>query len=152
MLFRSQVEGHIGDLCSKADAAEKKKVELIRQFFSEYKQELKEHLDDEENNVIPYILELEKTDPGRKDDELTAWIKENSIDIYARKHSNLEEKLYDLKNIIIKYLPPVADRIIATKLLFEIFRLERDLNDHARIEDKVMIPKVRMLEQKILGG
>jgi len=33
------------------------------------------------------------------------------------------------------------------KLLTELFRLEADLEDHSRIEDKVLIPKVKLLEK-----
>jgi regulator of cell morphogenesis and NO signaling len=38
------------------------------------------------------------------------------------------------------------------KLLIELFRLEEDLNDHARIEDIVLIPKILQLEEKIKSG
>jgi len=57
-----------------------------------------------------------------------------------------------LKNIIIKFLPPVKDMTICNNILIELFRLEKDLNNHARMEDKVLIPKVREMEKAILGG
>ncbi len=60
-------------------------------------------------------------------------------------------KLFDLKNLIIKYLPPAKDYTLSNALLFEIFRLERDLNDHSRIEEKVLVPKMQLIEQQILG-
>ncbi|MBA7528470.1 hypothetical protein ES705_20656 [subsurface metagenome] len=76
---------------------------------------------------------------------------EKSIDFFVDTHTNIEDKLYDLKNIIIKYLPPARDYTSSNALLFELFRLERDLNDHARIEDKVLVPKVQFLESQITG-
>ena len=45
--------------------------------------------------------------------------------------------------------------IIATSLFdnvdlfFDLFTLEKDLNDHSRIEEKVLIPKVREIEKSL---
>ena len=147
-----QIETLISDLCKEADLSQKKHLVLLEKFFSEYKNELIEHIQDEENDVFPYVLSLNKVyNTGKVDAELIKRIQNHPIDAYAEKHTNVEEKLYDLKNIIIKYLPPARDHTISSALLTELFRLERDLNDHARIEDKVMIPKVRLIEQEILG-
>jgi regulator of cell morphogenesis and NO signaling len=65
-------------------------------------------------------------------------------------HNQLEEKLFDLKNLIIKFLPPVKRKDILENLLIELFRLEDDLEDHSRIEEKVLLPKIIHLEQTIL--
>jgi hemerythrin superfamily protein len=32
----------------------------------------------------------------------------------------------------------------------ELFRVERDINDHSYMEEKVVVPKVKQLEQEIL--
>ncbi|MDA3880106.1 MAG: hypothetical protein PF436_06950 [Prolixibacteraceae bacterium] len=65
-------------------------------------------------------------------------------------HNQLEEKLFDLKNLIIKFLPPVKRKDILENLLIELFRLEDDLEDHSRIEEKVLLAKIIHLEQTIL--
>jgi regulator of cell morphogenesis and NO signaling len=57
--------------------------------------------------------------------------------------------MYDLKNIIIKYLPPNYDLNIGNSLLASLFMFEKDLKNHSRIEDKILIPKVRQLEKMI---
>lgn len=74
------------------------------------------------------------------------------ISNYADDHDNVEDKLFDLKNLVIKYLPPAQDYTLSNTILIELFRLERDLSDHSRIEDKVLVPKVAGIEEKILGG
>ena len=73
-----------------------------------------------------------------------------SIDIFKNEHDNIEEKLFDLKNIIIKYLHQPKDEKLCNKLLYELFNLEQDLNDHSRIEDKVLVPKIREMEKIII--
>jgi len=124
---------------------------LIANFFESYKQELIRHLNHEENLLFPYTIELENALNDRLfSDQLIEKIKSNHTDQNHDDHNHLEEKLYDLKNLIIKFLPPVKQKGIMEKLLIELFRLENDLNDHSRIEDKVLIPKVIQLEQKIL--
>lgn len=124
---------------------------LIANFFDSYKQELIKHLNQEENYLFPYTIELEEAlKSGVVSASLLSKISANHAEHNDEDHNNLEEKLYDLKNLIIKFLPPVRRSDILEKLLIELFRLEDDLNDHSRIEDKVLIPKVITLEQKIL--
>ncbi|MEJ2594881.1 MAG: hemerythrin domain-containing protein, partial [bacterium] len=57
-----------------------------------------------------------------------------------------EDKLYDLKNILIKYVPTGRTDANSYKILHELFLLESDLNDHSRIEDLILVPKVEAME------
>lgn len=146
-----QVEALINELFRKAIPELKKQLTLLERFFSEYKNELTEHIEDEEGRIYPNVLLLDEAyNTGVINDKHLALIRKHPIDAFAKKHSNVEEKLYDLKNIIIKYFSPAIDPAISNALLMELFRLERDLNDHARIEDKVLVPKVRIIEQELL--
>ncbi len=125
-------------------------VGLLRQFFQEYKVEIEQHFNLEEDKVFPYILLLEEVlVNGNYSDELIERIKKEPIEIYERNHDSLEIKLGDLKNLIIRFLPPVLEDL-SEQLLMELFRMESDLEDHARIEEKVLVPKVKLLEQKVL--
>ena len=126
-------------------------IQLVQNFFGEYKEELQHHIEREENKVHPYVLAIEEafTQNNIKED-LIEGIKTYSINDFAKEHDNVEEKLYDLKNIIIKYLPPCKDKALCNKILMELFRLEKDLNAHALLEDKVLIPKVAKMEEILL--
>jgi regulator of cell morphogenesis and NO signaling len=146
-----QIENLIRTLKDKSGKSEIKHIELIEHFFEEYKAELIEHIEDEENNVYPYVTSIDKAfNEGRIDKSHVSLIRKNSIRKYANAHTNVEDKLFDLKNILIKYLPPAKDYSVSNALLIELFRLERDLNDHARIEDKILFPKVGHIEKEIL--
>ncbi len=126
-------------------------IQLVQNFFSEYKEELIHHIEREENKVHPYVLAIEEAfaqNNIKKD--LIEGIKTYSINDFAKEHDNVEEKLYDLKNIIIKYLPPCKDKALCNRILMELFRLEKDLNAHALLEDKVLIPKVAKMEEILL--
>lgn len=124
---------------------------LIANFFESYRKELVKHLNQEESHLFPYTKELERAiESSVVSKDLMKKIKSNYSDHNDEDHNNLEEKLDDLKNLIIKFLPPVKRKDILEKLLIELFRLESDLNDHSRIEDKVLLPRIIQLEQKIL--
>ncbi|HKL09544.1 MAG TPA: hemerythrin domain-containing protein [Bacteroidales bacterium] len=129
---------------------QKSNLTLLKKFFNDYKQELKNHTQREDEVVFPYTLAIEKAFLSEKTERKTIKLMEEySIDVFEREHDNIEEKLFDLKNIIIKYLPQPKNFELCNKLLNELFTLEQDLNDHARIEDKVLVPKVREMERVI---
>jgi regulator of cell morphogenesis and NO signaling len=146
-----QIEALIHHITELTGNDNKRAFSLIEQFFGEYKNELKAHILDEENRIHPYVLALESAYLSKNIEENhRRMVHENPIEKYAAEHSNIEDKLYDLKTLIIKYLPPSTDYTLSNTLLIELFRLERDLNDHSRIEDKVLIPKVQHIENQIL--
>ncbi|MCB8995496.1 MAG: hypothetical protein H6538_07805 [Bacteroidales bacterium] len=138
-------------LVMKLEKNRSDKFKLVADFFREYKLELTNHINREESKVHPYVLEIEQAyNNNRLSKDLYRQINEYSINQYASEHDNVEEKLFDLKNIIIKYLPPTSSTGICNTILTELFRLEKDLNAHANLEDKVLIPKVAAMEAKLL--
>lgn len=129
---------------------DEKTIQLITSFFSGYKEQLTRHIEKEEKEVFPYVYWLETMQLGREiDKELGQNFTNYSIKKYKNTHDDVEEKLHDLQNLIIKYLPKPSDMYACNKLLFEIFILENDLNDHSRIEEKVMIPKALSMEKDL---
>jgi len=124
--------------------------QLLMNFFVEYKKELTKHIEREEKVVYPYVLQLEAAIvSGTTSDELLQQVNTYSITDYEEEHENVEEKLFDLKNIILKYLPPTTDQNLCFTILHELFILEKDLNEHARIEDTILVPKVEEMERII---
>jgi len=122
------------------------KFYLLLKFFREYEDEFTAHLKREDEVVFPYAISVERAylekSPQRVPEDYTM---ENFID----EHSDIEEKLNDLKNIIIKYLPPSGNRKLCNSILGELFDLEKDLTDHSRIEEKIMAPKVIEMEKEL---
>lgn len=110
---------------------------ILNRFFEEYKNEVIHHFEYEEKTVFPYILNMEQR-YGQGG---------YSIEIFEQNHTNIEDKLNDLKNIVIKYLPGTDLLIEKTRMLFNIFSLEEDLCKHTLIEDKILIPLVQKQEK-----
>ncbi len=134
----------------KSCYTQKDNIVLLKKFFNDYKQELLNHTRREEEVVFPYTKAIENAylseKPGRS---VLKLMETYSIDVFQNEHDNIEEKLFDLKNIIIKYLPQPKNSRLCNKLLYELFNLEQDLNDHSRIEEKVLVPKIRQMEKII---
>lgn len=145
-----EIEGLINNMAQNCQL-DKKNIDVLNNFFNVYKQELTDHIKREEDGVFPYVLRIsEAYHKGEISDKLYNEMREYNIHDYASEHDNVEQKLYDLKNIIIKYLPPVKNSLLCHKILIELFNLEKDLNDHALLEDKLIVPIIAEQEKKLL--
>ncbi|MCG6186274.1 hemerythrin domain-containing protein [Maribellus maritimus] len=146
-----EIQVFIDKLMNSAPEENSKNIKLLDDFFKKYVEEIDLHFSHEEEDVFPYIEQIgQAIDSGNVAEELIERIINEPIEEYERQHDNLEIKLNDLKNLIIKYLPPHDNVELVQKLLTELFRVEIDLNDHSRIEEKVLVPKVKSFEQSIL--
>ncbi|HLN54071.1 MAG TPA: hypothetical protein VK212_10215 [Lentimicrobium sp.] len=120
-------------------------IELLTRFFDDYLDEVAEHLKYEDEIVFPYITNL----THRSSVNLTPSQSKFSISDYRSHHNDIEEKLVDLKNLLIRYLPSQNDAQSRRKLLFALNDLEADLHIHSLIEDVILIPIVERLETSI---
>lgn len=144
----------INDLIEKMDfeVNSEKYKQIIYNFFSEYKQELINHIYHEENNIYPYVLELENVlNQNTVTQDFVKKIKTESIKNYSEEHNGIDVKLTDLKSILIKYLPPPVNYEISNIVLSKLFKLEADLKNHSKLEERVMIPVAEKMEQQILN-
>jgi regulator of cell morphogenesis and NO signaling len=115
-------------------------LDIIEQFYQKYKEELLIHIQEEEELVFPYISRLVNHESTNS---------RYTIHTFEKEHSNVDIKLNDLKNLIIKYIEPVYDNNICNEFLITLYRFEKDIIDHARIEDKILVPLVVDFENKI---
>lgn len=111
---------------------------LIDKFYDDYDTEVSNHFRYEEEVVFPYIEEL----TGNS----TRGNGKYSISQFEHNHSNINEKLNDLKNIIIKYLGEEFSSPVRFELLNNIYSVEKDLRKHSLIEDRLLVPLVEKLE------
>ncbi len=113
-------------------------IKLLSDFTNDYVQELKEHFTYEDKIVFPYVLALSKGEAHKGSYSITE---------YKSHHENVDSKLSDLKELLIKYLYFDDTQNLRRKLLASLFNMEYDLKIHSHIEDFVLIPLVEKLEQ-----
>lgn len=136
------------ELFLSASLVENSENELVRKFYARFREEFMNHISFEETEMFPFILELNSVieDPGLLAD-FSKKYSSCSISGFEKEHSSLDDKMDDLKNIIIKYLPPNYDQNRGNAFLSNIFLFEKDLKNHSRIEDHILLPKVKQLEK-----
>lgn len=111
---------------------------LILNFFDAYVDELHKHMEYEDRHVFTYVNQL-----------LEGNVQDNfNFANFASSHNQVDTKLTELKDIIIKYLPTKGDNYHTNSMLFEIFACIQDLDSHSRVEDCMFVPAVLNLEKE----
>ena len=131
------IEEHLARII---DASGPKYGPMLSHFYAEYKEEVVRHIQYyEEEVVFPYIEAL------RNGKHANGY----NINEFRHNHSNIEDVLEDMMNILVKYLP---GNILPTERLeisLDIMELTADLSSHSLIEDHILIPYVESLENAL---
>lgn len=136
-----EIQDYIKLLYEKNPTAE---IKLIGKFFGDYFTEVTEHLDYEETVAFPYfhsLLHKISADTKNQNNRFSGAE-------YLEHHTDIESKLTDLKNLLIKHVSLKNDPVNRRKLLFSLIELEFVLNIHSFIEETILIPLVIELEKK----
>jgi regulator of cell morphogenesis and NO signaling len=125
-------------------------LKLIKKFFLNYKRELFNHLEREETTTFPYIKKVYRLfhtpHPSPREKRI---LSKYSMHVFEEEHNEVDEKLYDLKNILIKYVRGNSTEAQYQEVIFELFRLEKDIKDHTRIENSILLPLVSEMEDAL---
>lgn len=127
------IEEHLDHIIN---ACNPKYGNMLRRFFEEYKNEVVDHFVYEEQNVFPYLQQI--VNQNVKTDY--------KIRVFHENHTNIEDKLSDLMNILVKYLPADVFPKERIEIALDINELSADLMSHALIEERILIPFVESLE------
>lgn len=111
---------------------------LILKFYDEYVTEVRKHMEYENDVVFSYVEQLSQ-----------GFLNRNfTISNFAGKHTPIDYKLKELKDIIIRYYPE-KNNYQLNQVLLEIILSEQDLTSHCMIEDKLFVPAVKLIEQQL---
>lgn len=129
---------HIGNHLERiAEQAGQIKPMLLK-FFSDYKNEVKRHFSSEEKSIFPYIQSVTSKSGSAP----------SCLNKVEKSHVNINNKLSELTNILIKYLAPEILPKERISVWFDIAQLSKDLAKHSIIEEKILIPYLRILEKE----
>lgn len=126
------------DAVDSSDQSIPYKVVFIK-FFDEYFDEVRKHMDYEDKTVFPYVIQLLD---GRKNAKY-------SIAVFEEHHTDVDSKLAELKNILVKYYPAKGTNYMLNDVLFDLLWCEKDLATHNQVEDYFFVPVIEAIEQKI---
>lgn len=111
---------------------------LILKFFDEYIEEIRKHMERENEEIFPYVDTI----------LIGKVIEPISIEMSLLHKSCIEQKLSELKNIIIKYYADNSNNNLLNTVLYDIFLCEEDLINHCKLEEQIFIPAITHLEEK----
>lgn len=138
--LKEALEGEDGLMVTEGLPREGKNLAwLTMRLYDEYARSIQQHMKYEERTLFPYVEALLRGEVMEGYD----------ADTFSKHHGDTSEKLKELKDIIIKYLP--ADGLHnhqLTATLYDIYNNEEWLKLHALVEDEIFIPAIRHLEQK----
>lgn len=122
------------------DKTHNNEIKLIENFFKDYFTEVLEHLDYEETIVFPYMVKLVEQKGKQTSSDFSA-------NEYRKHHTDIETKLTDLKNLLLKHIQISNELPLRRKLFLSLFELDFDLQLHAMIEDAILLPLISDIER-----
>lgn len=111
---------------------------LILKFYDEYVDEVSRHMHYEDATVFKYVKGMLQ---GQLDSNY-------SVSVFASGHHSIHNKLKELKDIIIRYLPQKENNLL-NAVLFDIINCEQDLIAHCLVEDKLFVPVALKTEAEL---
>ena len=117
-----------------------KLVITLERYLNDYVQKLNAHIEFEEKNIFPLV------------DKLTGNVEVSNVKTSAanlkklfNQHANVETEISDLIMIIIQHIPAHADVQLFHDMLHTLSHFEKEQIDHARFEDKILVPRLLRL-------
>ena len=128
------IESHLQRI---VEACGQKYGPMLRHFYDEYKLEVMRHIQYyEEEVVFPYIEALLN---GQRIDSY-------KITEFEHNHTNIQDVLDDMMNILLKYLPGDILPKERIEISLDIMELSDDLSRHSLIEERILVPYVEFIE------
>lgn len=107
----------------------------IIRFYDDFVDKVTKHFRYEEKNLFPYVKSLVNGKP-----------RHYNIDIFIRQHDEVADSLAELKNIILRfYSTSVPNKMYDA--LVDIYNCEDDMESHNDIENQILVPMVKRIEQ-----
>tara|TARA_B100000795_G_scaffold107866_1_gene79652 strand:+ start:6317 stop:7057 length:741 start_codon:yes stop_codon:yes gene_type:complete len=125
-------------------------VNLIALFYTDYKKELINHFNLEENVLFPYALALNKSakDPKAREQAIEL-SQQYSIAKFTVEHTESHKELDRVRESLRLFNPSKSDESALRVLLDQFKSFETDFYLHSLIEDEVLVPKLLKLEQSL---
>lgn len=120
----------------KTQNPESKFNAVVEKYFNDYITNLNKHIDYEEKEIFPLAKKWKNIQSKKSGNDVKKLFKE---------HENVENEISDLLSIIIQYIPQNADIQLIHEILHALSHFEKEQKDHARFEDKILVPKLLAL-------
>lgn len=110
---------------------------LLVKYFDLYVAEIRSHMTNEEKELYAYAERLLEG----------SWV-EHVRNIIHKHREGFVAKLHELIKMFLQYYPQVGTNEELNDVVYDLYRIEEDLDIHCYIEDWVLLPLVRRLEAR----
>ena len=108
-------------------------LQLLGNIFASFREKLCGRIQTDEKEWFPQLLSLGEKEQNRRNTR-----SKRSVDT----DESIEAMMDDMRNIIIKHLTGVYDENLCYAVLFAIDALGRDIRQHNRIRNRILLPMV----------
>ena len=125
----------------------------IQRLFVRHNRELLMHLVKEEQTLFPLIARMEEAS-----EQKTALPRppygtiEHPVRIMMAEHQQSGRELEEIRRLSADYTPPADCGESYRELLAGLRAFEEDLREHARLEDQLLFPRAKALEDLVYEG
>ncbi|HEX2787417.1 MAG TPA: iron-sulfur cluster repair di-iron protein [Ignavibacteria bacterium] len=147
-----RIKGHLKTLSEKHSVKYPELIEINSE-YEKLQNELEEHMLKEENILFPYIKTL--VNAGRDNSTLNTppfGSIDNPISVMEREHAEAGNFLETIRNLTNDFL--IEDSFCNTHRITynELEELNNDLHKHIHLENNILFPKAKELEEKIFNS
>jgi regulator of cell morphogenesis and NO signaling len=123
---------------------------LLKDYFEDYKRDMLAHICIEERELFPYVLRLINASEDIPATRLLYnLLEQNSITRFVNEHCHVEDDLGEIRRRLNNYSEANNHKIQITTLFYELRLFEIDLLTHGKVEDEILIPRAREIEEKL---
>lgn len=122
-----------------------KLVITLEKYLNEYISKLLIHIEFEEQQIFPLVSHLSVPNDLLKGKNSMTKLKK-----IFHQHANVETEITDLIMIITQHIPEHTDVQLFHDMLHTLSHFEKEQIDHARFEDKILVPRLIELIQNQL--
>jgi len=112
---------------------------VVMKFYDEFVVEVRKHIEYEDKKAFPYVMKLIQGTNSQK----------YRIADFEDHHTDVDSKIAELKNILIKYHASNEVNYKLNDVLLELLWCEKDLASHNMVEDFFFVPLIELMELKL---
>ena len=122
----------------------------LKLLFPVFAQDFVEHIHMEEDTLFDYISQLSLVIKGKlASSRIFYRMEKESINRFIAEHEAHDDEMEGIRKITDNYFLDAGSPLYIRVLFSELQSLERDLREHARIENEILFPKAITLESRI---
>lgn len=121
----------------------------LQLIFPEFVKDFIGHMYEEEDHLFSYVLKLSQATKGKYQlNKVYFDMQQHCIQEHALEHSMEDDEMLWLRKLTTDYTSHESSLHLQV-VYKELEAFEKDLSNHARIENEILFPKAIMLEQEV---